>query len=70
VSALVDIARRVQDHFGSHQDIEWAIDPAGDVFVVQSRPVTTMRKDEPKQAPPSALSMVMNQFGAGGRRGA
>ena len=70
LSTLVDVARRVQDHFGSHQDIEWAIDHDGEVFVVQSRPVTTMRTDKAKQAPVSALSMVMNQFGAGGQHGA
>jgi pyruvate,water dikinase len=68
LSELVAVARRVQDHFGSHQDIEWAIDRAGRLFVVQSRPVTTVAKDKPKPPPPSALSMVMNKFGAGDRR--
>jgi pyruvate,water dikinase len=66
LSELVDIARRVQDHFGSHQDIEWAIDRTGKVLVVQSRPVTTIRQAKPKAAPVSALSMVMSKFGAGG----
>jgi phosphoenolpyruvate synthase/pyruvate phosphate dikinase len=69
LSELVEVARRVEDHFGSHQDIEWAIDHDGNLFVVQSRPVTTIGKDKPKQPPPSALSMVMNKFGAGGRHG-
>jgi pyruvate,water dikinase len=69
LSALVDVARRVQDHFGSHQDIEWAVDHDGELFVLQSRPVTTLRQDKPKP-PASALSLVMNQFGAGGPHGA
>ena len=69
LSELVDVAGRIQDHFGSHQDIEWAIDHAGNVFVVQSRPVTTIGKDKPKAPPASALSMVMNKFGAGGGHG-
>jgi pyruvate, water dikinase len=70
LSELVAVARRVQDHFGSHQDIEWAVDHGGELFVVQSRPVTTVRQDKPPDAPASALSMIMNQFGAGGRHGA
>jgi len=69
LSELVEVARRVQDHFGSHQDIEWAIDRDGNLFVVQSRPVTTIGKDKPKAPPASALSMVMNKFGAGGEHG-
>jgi pyruvate,water dikinase len=67
--ALVDLGRRVQAHFGSHQDIEWAIarteTEAGRLFVVQSRPVTAVAKR--KRTPPaaSALSLVMGTFGAG-----
>jgi pyruvate,water dikinase len=69
LAALVQIARRVQEHFGSHQDVEWAIDHAGEVFLVQSRPVTTVPKDKPKDPSKSALSMVMSTFGAGGKHG-
>jgi pyruvate,water dikinase len=63
---LVEVARRVERHFGSHQDIEWAIDRDGELYVVQSRPVTTLDRDRPKPPPASALSMVMGTFGAGG----
>lgn len=70
LAALVDVARRVQKHFGSHQDVEWALDADGGLFVVQSRPVTAAgAKPEAaaeKPAPASALSMVMSKFGAGG----
>jgi pyruvate,water dikinase len=71
LAALADVARRVQKHFGSHQDVEWVLDADGALFVVQSRPVTAAgaaKKDEPaeKPAPASALSMVMSKFGAGG----
>jgi pyruvate,water dikinase len=78
LAALVAIARRIERHFGSHQDIEWVI--ARDatlpesVFVVQSRPVTAVGAvkptDTPKGPPPSALSLVMSQFGAGAPRAA
>jgi len=64
LAALVEVARGVERHFGSHQDIEWAI-PRGEraVLVLQSRPVTRL----PERAPTltaSALSLVMGTFGA------
>jgi pyruvate,water dikinase len=64
LAALLDVARRVQHHFGSHQDIEWAFDRGGELFVLQARPVTAVRKPEAKPAPSDALSMVMKTFGA------
>jgi pyruvate,water dikinase len=67
--ALVGVARTVQRHFGAHQDVEWAIDRSGDLFVVQSRPVTTLREREAKPAPASAISMVMKTFGVPGQGG-
>jgi pyruvate,water dikinase len=67
LEALVELARRVEKHFGGHQDVEWAIArgeavPEG-LFVLQSRPVTTKRKkaEAPRK---SALSLVMGTFGA------
>jgi pyruvate, water dikinase len=69
LAALVDVARRVQKYFGSHQDVEWALDPDGELFVVQSRPVTATgaaKKDDAEQKPASALSLVMSKFGARG----
>jgi pyruvate, water dikinase len=69
--ALVDVAKRVQRYFGTHQDVEWAMARGGEgLFVVQSRPVTaTGAQPAEKPAAPaggSALSMVMSTFGAGG----
>jgi phosphoenolpyruvate synthase/pyruvate phosphate dikinase len=69
LAALVDVARRVQKYFGAHQDVEWAFDRDGALFVVQSRPVTATgggAKEAEKKAPADALSMVMSRFGAGG----
>lgn len=42
VRALVDLGRRVEAHFGAPQDIEWAIDAAGRIWLTQSRPITTL----------------------------
>jgi pyruvate,water dikinase len=64
---LVDAARRVQRYFGAHQDVEWAMTADGELFVVQSRPVTATGAGRPGQpAAASALQMVMSKFGAGG----
>lgn len=40
--SLARLARSAHDHFGGPQDIEWAIDPADQVFLLQSRPVTAI----------------------------
>jgi pyruvate,water dikinase len=73
LAGLVDVARRVQKHFGSHQDVEFVLGPGGDgLFVVQSRPVTVAgaaTTGESEAVPASALSMVMSKFGAGGGGG-
>ncbi|MFD2351293.1 PEP/pyruvate-binding domain-containing protein [Nonomuraea ferruginea] len=33
---------RLQEHFGSPQDVEWAIDAGGTLWLLQSRPITTL----------------------------
>jgi pyruvate, water dikinase len=69
LDALLDLARRVHAHFGSHQDVEWAIartgSPPDNVYLVQSRPVTTLAPRPRTPPPASAIAMVMAQFGAG-----
>jgi pyruvate,water dikinase len=66
---LVDVARRVERHFGCHQDIEWALarDSDGELFVVQTRPVTAVAKKTDKPKAESALSLIMSTFGAAPR---
>jgi pyruvate, water dikinase len=64
LTELAELGRRVERHFGGHQDIEWAIDGEGELFLLQSRPVTTAAG--PKAAEPaSAIQLVMKTFGAG-----
>ncbi len=38
---LAALGRRLEEHFGGPQDVEWAI-AGGSVFLLQSRPVTTL----------------------------
>jgi pyruvate,water dikinase len=69
LTALVEIARRVERHFGRHQDVEWAIargssTPEG-LFILQSRPVTTVHERPRDRAPLSAMALLMGTFGAG-----
>ena len=64
ISELVDVARRVEAFFGSHQDIEWARDHEARLAIVQSRPVTAVPKRTEKPVPRDALSLVMSTFGA------
>ena len=42
IRELARVGRNVEEHYGSHQDIEWAFE-GGKFYLVQSRPVTTMR---------------------------
>jgi pyruvate, water dikinase len=43
ILALTSLAIRVEEHYGCPQDIEWALDPAGRLVILQSRPETTWR---------------------------
>ena len=66
IESLVDAAKRIERHFGTPQDIEWAFDHQGELFVLQSRPVTGLAKKEASApAPSSAMSMIFKKFGAG-----
>ena len=64
LAELVEVGRRVERHFGSHQDVEWAIDRDGELFMLQSRPVTVVARAE-RPAGKSAMDLVMKTFGAG-----
>ena len=63
---LVEVAKRVERYFGSHQDIEWALARGGEreLFVVQARPVTAVPKKQPAGRAESAMSLIMSTFGA------
>lgn len=42
VRELAALGSTVERHYGAPQDIEWAIDAAGKLWLVQSRPITTL----------------------------
>jgi pyruvate,water dikinase len=65
LAALLEVGKWIEAHFGSPQDVEWAMaSGSGDPLVLQSRPVTTAPKRTEKPAGKSAISMVMSSFGA------
>lgn len=42
VRSLAELGRRVEEHYSSPQDTEWAIDSAGKLWLTQARPITTL----------------------------
>ncbi|NYJ06943.1 PEP/pyruvate-binding domain-containing protein [Petropleomorpha daqingensis] len=74
LAALVATARAVEAHYGSPQDIEWAIDDSGELFLLQSRPETVWAEKDAAAAPvatPAArpFDHVLNVLG-GKKQGA
>lgn len=40
--ALAELGSQVETLYGAPQDIEWAIDTSGNIFLLQARPITTL----------------------------
>src|SRR5262249_3666591 len=70
LAALVEAARRIERHFGAHQDIEWALERGRALpealHVLQARPVTGL-PDPTTKVSASAMSLVLGTFGAAPR---
>jgi pyruvate, water dikinase len=70
LQALRAVARRVEQHYGRPQDIEWAVDRhTGAILLLQSRPETVWSRKESApvaSAQENPLAHVMSIFG--GRR--
>jgi pyruvate,water dikinase len=44
IYAVLDLGEIVEDHYNMPQDVEWGIEK-GEVYMLQSRPITTIRKE-------------------------
>ncbi len=44
ITQLAQLGKRIQNHYNFPQDTEWAIE-GGEIYMLQSRPVTTLGKD-------------------------
>jgi len=76
---LAQLAKRIEQHYGKPQDIEWAIDRdlpfPNNIFIVQSRPETVWsmqtaekpEKREPEAKPAGELKVVVKGIAAGKR---
>jgi len=42
IRALAELGAKVEAYYGAPQDTEWAIDPSGQIWLTQSRPITTL----------------------------
>ncbi|GEL19608.1 PEP/pyruvate-binding domain-containing protein [Pseudonocardia asaccharolytica] len=42
LARIAAVGARVQEHYGAPQDLEWAIDASGAVWLTQARPITTL----------------------------
>lgn len=58
ITRLTEIAKRIEDHYQSPQDIEWACED-DKIYIVQTRPVTTIKEtseEEPEINAPVLLA--------------
>ena len=66
LAALLDVARRIERHFGAHQDVEWAF--AGRRAVRAAVAAGDRAAARPRSRCADAMSLVMGTFGAGAAR--
>ena len=55
IAQLLELGRTVEDHYGEPQDVEWALRD-GEVYMLQSRPITTISDSEAAGAPDAAAN--------------
>jgi pyruvate,water dikinase len=58
LAELATVAVRLEDHFGSPQDIEWSYDQAGSLFILQSRPLGEPEATTANAPPPPAQDLA------------
>ncbi len=42
IKDLVDVANRIEEFYGKPEDVEWAFEEDGQLYMLQSRPITTL----------------------------
>ncbi|WP_394821428.1 PEP/pyruvate-binding domain-containing protein [Pendulispora albinea] len=52
LDTLLSMGERALDLFGCPQDVEWAIDAEGKIYVLQARPITTLKTSVKTSPPP------------------
>jgi pyruvate, water dikinase len=70
VREVAELGRRIEAHYGTPQDTEWAYDPEGSAWMLQSRPVTSAggvpmgEAAAPDAAAPSDGEVLVSGLGA------
>lgn len=59
LARLLDYALKIEEHYGSPQDIEWAIDQDGRLFLLQTRPLHVIDQTEDVKPDLTGLNLVM-----------
>jgi pyruvate,water dikinase len=61
VKLLTQYALAIEEHYGCPQDIEWAIDHDGDIYLLQTRPLRIVQREEESRSIPdmSTLNVLM-----------
>lgn len=52
ILTLARYGRMIEDHYRGPQDVEWAVGPDGDVYIVQARPLRIIERETVKAVPP------------------
>jgi len=60
IVALAGFGKKIEDHYGAPQDIEWAVEK-GKIFIVQSRNITTLKDKKPVETQEVNGTMEINQ---------
>ncbi|HYM46320.1 MAG TPA: phosphoenolpyruvate synthase [Solirubrobacteraceae bacterium] len=64
VAELAEMGRRIEEHYGTPQDTEWAFDADGKLWMLQSRPITSAAEPVPASARMGATPGGAAQTGA------
>ena len=65
IGELVELGRRVEDHYETPQDVEWAIYD-GEIYMLQSRPITTIQEEDGNEGATDASDGAESTAGEGG----
>ncbi len=63
IKRLVDLGELIEEHYGKPQDVEWAIE-SGEVYIVQSRPITTIKGAMEKEEVAETGKILLKGLGA------
>jgi pyruvate,water dikinase len=68
IARVAKVCRDIHNHYGSGQDIEWAIEKEK-VYIVQSRPITTGLAEAMGEVTPEQAEVLLRGLGAAPGRG-